>query len=171
MIAQHSSKSVEWYTPAEYIEAARATMGGIDLDPASCILAQETVKAKCFYTKHSDGLSRKWSGRVWLNPPGGLIQGQGSSTLVWWTKLLAEVDAGRVQQALFLGFTLEVLRSFQPRVRDMSFCIPRQRIRFVDASGVPQKRPTHANVILLLGPDANDSRFAKHFSRFGEIWL
>jgi hypothetical protein len=36
----------EWYTPAYCLEFVRAVLGTIDLDPASCVLAQKTVQAK-----------------------------------------------------------------------------------------------------------------------------
>ena len=39
-------------------------MGGIDLDPASSDIAQQTVKTTRYYTIVDDGLSHDWSGRV-----------------------------------------------------------------------------------------------------------
>lgn len=46
----HNSGNNEWYTPEKFIEAARTVMGSIDTDPASCALANETVKATCYYS-------------------------------------------------------------------------------------------------------------------------
>lgn len=61
--------ATHWLTPPEYIEAARAVLGRIDLDPATHPEAQEWIKARQFYTRRDNGLSRDWRGRVWLNPP------------------------------------------------------------------------------------------------------
>lgn len=71
MIAQHSSESNEWYTPAWIVERARMTMGTIDLDPASCAQAQLTVQAGMWYGIEDDGLAMRWASNVFLNPPYG----------------------------------------------------------------------------------------------------
>ncbi len=59
----------ENYTPKEVIDNVRSVLGDIDLDPASCELSQQTVKAGRHFTEKEDGLSKPWFGRVFLNPP------------------------------------------------------------------------------------------------------
>ena len=48
MINQDSG-SVEYYTPAYIVEAAREAMGSIGLDPASCEKANQIVQAAVYY--------------------------------------------------------------------------------------------------------------------------
>lgn len=61
-----SLKSNEWYTPDRYIQAVKEVLGSIDLDPASCAEANQTVGATDYYTKEDDGLEQYWKGNVFL---------------------------------------------------------------------------------------------------------
>lgn len=54
----------EWYTPIELINS----LGKFDLDPCAPIIPLWKT-AKIMYNKNDDGLTKKWEGRVWLNPP------------------------------------------------------------------------------------------------------
>ena len=56
-LPSRTPNSNEWYTPTQYVEAARRVLGGIDLDPASCEVANATVKATRYLTKDDDGLA------------------------------------------------------------------------------------------------------------------
>jgi len=81
MIIQHSSESTEHFTPPEYVEAARRVLGHIDLDPASSPVANEIVKADCYFTAEANGYLQPWAGRVFVNPPGGWCDAQGRTVI------------------------------------------------------------------------------------------
>ncbi len=170
MIVQHSSRTNEHYTPTHVVERARALLGCFDLDPASCEEANQIVKAKRIYTEQNDGLLQTWEGKIFLNPPGGKMHlidgvwqqmprdqngkqnGPGTSSMVvWWDKLVREWSSNPLNSAVFIGFTLEIMRSSQADwciapVQKFPRCYPSKRLNFGGTS------PTHANVIVYLPP-------------------
>ena len=90
--------SNQYYTPPPIIDAARQSMGAIDLDPASSDAANKVVKADRYWTRDTDGLAQQpWKGGVWLNPPfgGGLLRR-------FTTRLIAEHELGNVTHAACL---------------------------------------------------------------------
>lgn len=173
-LAQHSATTVEHYTPLEYIEAARSTMGGIiDLDPATTgLVNSQRVKAETYYNQELNGLDNEWHGNVFLNPPGGRV-GRKSGAAVWWDKLIEEYTSGRVRQAIFLGFSIEIMATSQDSkmwVGQFPFCIPRNRIEFVNEQFEKGTSPTHSNVVVYLPARIeNVERFETNFSQFGKV--
>jgi hypothetical protein len=166
------SKSNEWYTPARYIEAAREVMQGIDLDPASCEMANRTVRATRFYTKEQDGLSQEWYGRVWLNPPYGrseLAKAQGKSTIeLFSSKLIDHYHKGEVTQAVFLGTSQIDARWFYP-LWEFSLCFPNYKVHFLTDGKHTNYAHMFGTCFVYLGP--NVDHFADTFSEFGPVVL
>ena len=87
-------KTYEWYTPADMVDRVVATMGHIDLDP--CSNKQKSIPARQHFTKEDDGLTKEWNGKVFMNPPWG------APLKLWTAKLVSEVGAGRVTEAISL---------------------------------------------------------------------
>ncbi len=161
----HQSKSNEWYTPLEYIEAARAVMGSIDLDPASNEYANKTIMAGKYYTKEEDGLTAHWFGNIWLNPPYGKANNEGSNQAVWSERLIDEYDDESIEQAILLVNAVPGNLWFYP-LWDYVICFPRQRIKFYNKkSSTPA--PTHGNALVYFGD--NVQKFANEFEQFGAI--
>lgn len=134
--ALHSAASVEHYTPLPIVEAARQTLGVIDLDPASCYFAQRSIRAGTYLdgSPSRDGLAADWYGRILLNPP-GKSKGYPGGAAAWWCKLVTEYGkAPALTSAVFVGFSLEILQTCQTltHVHPLHFpvCVPRKRLCF-----------------------------------------
>jgi hypothetical protein len=152
----------EWFTPAEYIEKARETLGGIDLDPASHVLAQKTVRADTFFTAAEDGLNQSWFGRVWLNPPYNRAL---LSPFI--DRLISEYARGAVEQAILLTHNYTDTEWFHAAERaSQAICLLRGRIHFLAPSG-DECSPTRGQTFFYFGRD--DGAFSRAFSDIGFI--
>ena len=158
----NNSGDNEWYTPPEFIEAARLVMGSIDLDPASSEVANRTVGAERIYTAADDGLTLKWEGRVWMNPPyeKGLIDRFAE-------KLRDEVKAGLVPQAVVLVNNATDTRWFATLCEVASMvCFPTGRIRFHKPDG-ERGAPLQGQAVIYIG--GQHEGFARAFASFGMV--
>jgi DNA N-6-adenine-methyltransferase (Dam) len=164
--ANYSSESIEWYTPARYIEGAREVLGEIDLDPASSVQANAVVRASKFFSKEDDGLARDWFGRVFMNSPYGRTADGRSLAAEFCKKAIDEFDSGRVEACIILVNSLHS-QSWQAPLFDHPFCLVDHRIQFVSADGEENRNPTFQNMFVYLGHDVR--KFAKVFSRFGYV--
>lgn len=153
-----NSGNNEWYTPADYIEAAREVMGGIDLDPASSEVANEVVKADVYFTAETNGLDKPWYGCVWMNPPY-------ASDLIglFVDKLISELP--NIEQAIVLVNNATETEWFNKLVAKASaVCFPRSRVKFYMPDG-KTGAPLQGQALLYFGPKYE--RFAAVFGAKG----
>ena len=187
---RHSCDSPEWFTPAPFVWAARRVLGSISLDPASHLEANRIVRAVKFYDARANGLRRPWSGRVFLNPPGGLV-------VEFWHRLIDAWEAREIEAAIWIGYSLEQLQTLQGyEVRsplDFPICVPDKRIAFVESEAKRAARleafaeennrrgreglelrqrkeaaaPSHGNYVTYIG--RAPARFERVFAEFGQV--
>jgi hypothetical protein len=148
----------EWYTPKEYMEKVRLVLETIDLDPASSDFANETVKAKIFYTKITNGLDKKWVGKVYMYPP------YSKEIEAFIDKLCEEIESGNVNEAIILTNNSTDTEWFRKLIMMAKLvCFTDGRVKFHHC----EKKPniTHGQVFFYIGE--NEEGFIKHFSDVG----
>lgn len=158
--------SDEWFTPVKTMIRVHEFFGpvGIELDPASCDMAQRTVKAARYYTKNDDGLSHDWhASTLFLNPPYNKLNGI-SQQETWSAKLHRHVMSGDVRLALMLVSAASGSAWYATMLNHWPVCIPHQRIRFVDENGKAEGSPRAGRAIFLMYSPA-------HFGRWQTIEL
>jgi phage N-6-adenine-methyltransferase len=159
----HNSGENEWYTPKQFIEAARLAMGSIDTDPASSDVANETVRAKKYYTAEQDGRDKKWSGNVWMNPPY-------SQPLIseFIDAFAQKYNAGEFQQACVLVNNATETNWYQSLlIYASAVCFIKGRVKFIDKQGNASGAPLQGQTVLYFGN--REKSFIDAFSEFGIV--
>ena len=157
----HNSGENEWYTPPKFIDAAKEVMGGVDVDPASSKVANDTVQATKYYDTESDGLKKKWTGRVWMNPP------YSQPHISRFCDTLADkLETGEVTEACVL-VNNATETAFGQRLLSLcqAVCFPSGRIKFLDVEGEAKGAPLQGQMILYFG--VHSQHFIAQFVKFG----
>lgn len=164
---QTSSVSEDWYTPPLYLDAVREVFGGtIDLDPLSCVEANQHVKAERIYTAEIDGLRYPWDGNVYLNPPWGGNAGPGSVKRRAITKMIGGYERGEITAGVVCLNANATTTSWFAPLFDYHICFPNHRVEHWGPGG-KGGAPNSGTVFVYLGRDPH--RFAKVFGQFGAV--
>jgi len=86
----------DYFTPPEIVQAARAAMGGIDLDAASHWMANRVHQIPDWFHTGRSAFENRWHGRVWLNPPYG-------DNEPWFREIVRYVESGDIEQLCMIS--------------------------------------------------------------------
>ena len=175
---QLQSKTVEWYTPPSILQLVRQVFveGVIDLDPCSSAPAQSVVRARHCYTAADDGLSRDWFGRVFVNPPFGVLGGK-SQQGQFLSKGIAAYESGQASELLFLLNAAVGYAWFAPALKYphvfLHSLVAFQSLTETNHDGkscsvlTPLSANPHGSIVVYLG--RNTDTFCKVFSQIAMI--
>ena len=144
MSSHHSldPKTTTWLTPPWLL----AHLGEFDLDPCTPeFMPWPTARNR--YTEKDDGLSQKWEGRVWMNPP------YTSKEIKKWLKKMADHKNGialifaRTETSAFFDYVWD---------RATSLFFIKGRLYFHNSHGHRAKENSGAPSVLIAYGDYND---------------
>ena len=154
-LINQDSGNTEYYTPQWVMDIIHKADPHIDLDPASCYLANRTVRAERYFTRDDDGLSRPWECDVlWMNHPFGRYTNN-----LWVDKLIHEFRAGSIaKRAYCITFANTATAWFQ-KLAGYHQLFLNQRVNYIGG----RSTATKDSVITLF------CRSAKEYQRFYEV--
>lgn len=156
------SGNVEQYTPPHIIDCVRNILGTIDVDPASSLIANLTVKAKRFFTKENDilipTLNRCWGicdendnyikpSKLFMNHPYSR-----TNNPLWINKLVKEYIEGWVEEGICLVFSSTSEGWFQP-LYDYPICFIEGRVKHMDENGIKTGSSPKGSCLVYFGKD------------------
>lgn len=157
-----SSGNVEWHTPTWLWDAAALVMNGIDLDPCGLPEFDGRTLATRTHSQKDDGLSRLWSGNVYMNPPWG------RGIEKWISRCVTEYKEGRINQAIIACPASTETKWFS-QLWDFTICFARGRCFFHDGrtGEVPPKGGPTPVAYVYLGH--RGTFFEDVFSSYGAV--
>jgi hypothetical protein len=186
-LINQDSGNVEYFTPSAIVEAARRVMGSIELDPASCAKANETIRAERFYDEAMDGYNQPWVAQtLWLNHPFGReeqvcdndckkktcakrghhVEKYKPGNKQWVDKLEASYRDGLVGEACCICFASTSEGWFRPLLfRPQCFLSP--RTNYVGPDGKIVQGVSKGSVVTYFG--TNVAAFAREFAALGVV--
>lgn len=156
------NKNDEWYTPDYWLNLAREVLGTIDLDPASCEVANQRVKALNYYTEQTSGLTKPWVGNIWCNPPYSAVLVKKFTKKFW-----EEYELGNIKEGIMLT------NSGTDTLWNQNICKGVQvytvgRISFLQPDGTEKATGSRGQCFTYVGPRPVD--FIEVFTRDGKCW-
>jgi phage N-6-adenine-methyltransferase len=165
--AQEPRDPDSWFTPPEYLDAVRAVLGGIDLDPFTSADANIAVGATHIFTPEKSAFDHDWRvcdrPRVFMNPPyaAGMI---GRAV----NRFLNQYDIRRFDEGIVLVNNATDTRWFEALATTChAICFTDHRISFWSNDGKSASGNTRGQAFFYFGPDV--AAFARVFGRHGFI--
>ncbi len=160
--------SHHWGTPPLYAEAARAFLGGIDLDP--CSNEHSVVAAAREYRLPGrDGLAEPWDAeRIYVNPPYGSDRERGTTIRDWMARCAAAGRSGSEVLALVpvATNTSHWKRHVWPEATAVCF-LADTRLKFLEDGRAGGKGAPMACSMVYWGP--RRAEFVAAFGRHGAV--
>jgi len=160
--------SNENYTPSDLIDLVHKFYGFPELDPFSCELANQTVKAKKYFTAKDDGFRQDWrqAKTLWLNPPYsvGFVE-----RVV--DKLIATLNGTEAEAFLLTNTDNSTVWYKKALNRCDRFCLPSTRLTFYSPKraqdGKKQNQNRFSQTLFYFG--LQPQRFEEIFEGWGTV--